>query len=83
MKRDTDGTLSKNCTVSATRMSLDVARKMIEGNYRVQLGSHERQGLSTLTIYRADLAGFVKKTVIVIQHAAGADNTVSFSIVEL
>ena len=81
-KRGTDGALSKNCSVSTTRMSLADARKMIESNYRVRLVSHERQGLSTLTMYAADLAGYVKRTAIVIQHAVAEDSTVSVSIVE-
>jgi hypothetical protein len=82
IKRDADGTLSRNCTVVTTKMSLQDARKIIEGNYKVRLGSQERQGLSTLVMYAADLAGYVTKTFIVIQHSGDADNTTSFSILD-
>lgn len=79
-KRDIDGKLSRNCTVATTKMQLQDARKVVEENYKVRLGSQERQGLSTVVTYAADLVGYVTKTFIAIQHSSDADNTTSISV---
>lgn len=81
--KEFEGYQSRNCVVMVKGLSLDASRRVIEQNFSVSPVQQFKQGMSNVTIYAADLAGFSKEMAIGLQHSTLESDVATISVFDI